>query len=108
MITLRTESYIVDVSLTLKSYSANLLGIEEVEERLIFRLLIDLQHPTVLITFESDDEGLIMINAGPLSSEPLGFLSNILKHSPPTDHVSLNVNQDVERLIKTLGLVDDF
>ena len=78
------------------------------EESLISGLFIDLQHPAVLVTFKSHHEGLLVVNAGSLPWTALHLLSDVLGDSPPTDHVSLDVNQDVERLVQTLGLVDDF
>ena len=76
------------------------------EECLIFWLVVDFQHPAILVTLKSDDERFVVINAGPFTSKSLRLLSDVLKDAPPTYHVSLYINQNVERFVQTLGLVD--
>ena len=106
--TFRSEPDIVDVGLTLQFHPLDLVGAEEMEEGLISRVFIDFEHPAILVTLKPHHERFLVVNAGSLPWAALHLLGDVLEDSPPADHVSFDVNQDVERLVQTLALVDHF
>ena len=69
-------------------------------------LVVDPQHPAVLVTLESDHERLVEVNAGALAGLALHLLGDVLRDSPPSDDVLGDVDGDVEGLVQTLSAID--
>ena len=104
---LATKPDIADVRLAQPLDGLYQLRAEQVEVGLV-NLVVDLQHPAVLVALEPHHEGLVEVDAGALALLALNLLGDVLCHRPAGDHVALDVDGDVEGLVQPLSSVDNF
>ena len=71
-------------------------------------VVIDLEHPTVLIALKSDDERLVKVDTSPLAGLTQQLLGDVLVDAPPSDDIISNVYQNVEGFVQSSSFVYHF